>query len=99
MVKKINVSVVGGSGYAGGELLRLLLFHPNVNLQQVTSNSFAGKKISAAHPNLRKITEIGFCKPEELKECDLLFLATPHGFAMNHIQEFRKKAKRIILES
>ena len=51
-----TVSIVGGSGYSGGELLRLLLAHPDVEVQQVTSERFAGKFAHNAHPNLRKVS-------------------------------------------
>ena len=92
----LNVSIVGGSGYTGGELLRLLLFHPEVRVQQVTSNQHAGKRVSLLHPNLRKVTDLTFSKRDELKECDLLFLATPHGEAMKKVNEYFQVAPRII---
>jgi len=56
----ITVSIVGASGYGGGELLRLLMFHPEVEIKQVTSESLTGKPVGRAHPNLRKITNIKF---------------------------------------
>ncbi|MDP2586194.1 MAG: N-acetyl-gamma-glutamyl-phosphate reductase [Candidatus Komeilibacteria bacterium] len=93
---KIKVSIVGGSGYAGGELLRLLLNHPHVEVTQITSRSMAGKKVTLLHPNLRKATELRFIKPEELVECDLLFLAMPHGEVMGRLDEYLGKAKKII---
>ena len=96
MQGKIKVAILGGSGYAGGELLRLLLMHPRVEIKQVTSNQFAGRKISTAHPNLRKVTELQFCKAEELQPCDLLFVATPHGFSMSKMPELMKLAPKII---
>ena len=58
MTDKLNVSIVGGSGYVGGELLRLLLFHPHVTVQQITSVSQVGKFAHTAHPNLRSATDI-----------------------------------------
>ena len=81
----LDVSVVGGSGYGGGELIRLLLDHPEVNIKQVTSERFAGKPVSRVHPNLRKHTALKFCKISELEKCDHLFLSLPHGHAMNNI--------------
>lgn len=75
----LNVSVIGGSGYAGGELVRLLLSHPEVNLKQVTSERNAGKFIRTTHPNLRKRTEMKFVASADLEPCDVLFLALPHG--------------------
>ena len=65
MKRNISVSIIGGSGYAGGELLRLLLFHPNVKVLQVTSRQFAGQLVSRAHPNLRKISNLIFCKQDK----------------------------------
>jgi N-acetyl-gamma-glutamyl-phosphate/LysW-gamma-L-alpha-aminoadipyl-6-phosphate reductase len=91
-----SVSIVGGSGYTGGELLRLLLFHPHCTVRQVTSERFAGKFVHNAHPNLRKATRLKFCSIAELEPCDLLFLCLPHGQSMGRIDEFRGHAPRII---
>ncbi len=91
-----SVSIVGGSGYTGGELLRLLLFHPHCAVQQITSERFAGKFVHNAHPNLRKATRLKFCAISELEPCDLLFLCLPHGQSMGRIDEFRGLAPRII---
>jgi N-acetyl-gamma-glutamyl-phosphate/LysW-gamma-L-alpha-aminoadipyl-6-phosphate reductase len=91
-----TVSIVGGSGYTGGELLRLLLFHPHCAVQQVTSERFAGKFVHNAHPNLRKATRLKFCAISELEPCDLLFLCLPHGQSMGRIDEFRELAPKII---
>ena len=96
MSPKLNVSIVGGSGYVGGELLRLLLFHPQVSLKQITSASQAGKFVYNAHPNLRGVTDLQFSYPDTLERCDLLFLAQPHGFAAKHIEQFAGLAERII---
>ncbi len=96
MKSKIKVSIIGGSGYAGGELLRLLLFHPDVTVSQVTSRQFAGQLAAHAHPNLRKVTNLVFCKPEEVKECDLLFVALPNGVSMEYMNGFKKIAPKII---
>lgn len=96
MKSKINVSIIGGSGYAGGELLRLLLFHPNITVSQVTSRQFAGQLVTRVHPNLRKVTSLVFCKPEEIKECDLLFVALPNGVSMEYMNGFKKTAPKII---
>lgn len=95
-MNKIKVSIAGGSGYTGGELIRLLLFHPNVDLKQVSSERYAGKFIFKAHPNLRKITELKFCKLSELQECDVLFLCLPHGKSMQKIQDYKKLAKKVV---
>lgn len=92
----LSVSIVGGSGYAGGELLRLLLGHPEVEVQQVTSERYAGRYVYSVHPNLRDRTRLQFSRLEELDTCDLLFLALPHGEAARQIERFAELADRII---
>ena len=93
---KLKVSVVGGSGYAGGDLIRLLLFHPNVELKQVTSERFLGKSLFKVHPILRGQSCLNFCSIDELEKCDLLFLALPHGKSMSEIKKFEQLADKII---
>jgi len=95
-MKKIRVSIAGGSGYSGGELLRLLLFHPQVEMGQVTSERFFGKFVHKLHPNLRKLTDLKFCSLDELEACDLLFLCLPHGQAMKNIEKYLGLSERII---
>jgi len=92
----MNVSIVGGSGYTGGELLRLLLRHPKVDVAQVTSDSMAGKPVVRAHPNLRRLTDLRFTPHSDLDPCDLLFLAMPHGRGMDRIPEFLARAGKVI---
>ncbi|MDQ3523783.1 MAG: N-acetyl-gamma-glutamyl-phosphate reductase, partial [Chloroflexota bacterium] len=67
----VEVSVIGGSGYAGGELVRLLLAHPEVTIRQVTSERFVGKFVRMLHPNLRTVTDLKFVKSESLEPCDV----------------------------
>jgi LysW-gamma-L-alpha-aminoadipyl-6-phosphate/LysW-L-glutamyl-5-phosphate reductase len=74
--------IVGGSGYVGGELLRLLLRHPEIRVVQVTSDSMAGRPVTRAHPNLRRATDLTFAPLAERRSADLTFLATPHGESM-----------------
>ncbi len=93
---KVKVSIVGASGYTGGELLRLLLFHPNVEVKQVTSESYTGKFVHKIHPNLRKSTMMKFVSASELETCDLLFLSLPHNNSQNQIDEYKKLAPKII---
>ena len=81
----IKVGILGGSGYGGSELLRLLLFHPQAELKLVTANEHAGKRVDAVHPNLAKLTDLKFDSmpdPRELGGLDCVFLALPHGQAM-----------------
>jgi N-acetyl-gamma-glutamyl-phosphate/LysW-gamma-L-alpha-aminoadipyl-6-phosphate reductase len=92
----IRVAIVGASGYAGGEALRLLLGHPEVEVTQITSETYAGQYAHFVHPNLRGRTDLRFVRPSELKPCDVLFLAMPHGEAMKHIEEFAAMAERIV---
>ncbi|MEW5957094.1 MAG: N-acetyl-gamma-glutamyl-phosphate reductase [Chloroflexota bacterium] len=96
MTEKLQVSIVGGSGYVGGELLRLLLFHPKVEIKQITSASQTGKFVHTVHPNLRGVTDLQFSHPDTLEACDLLFLAQPHGFSARHIERLAGLAGRII---
>jgi LysW-gamma-L-alpha-aminoadipyl-6-phosphate/LysW-L-glutamyl-5-phosphate reductase len=92
----MKVSIAGGSGYAGGELIRLLLGHPDVELGQVTAESAAGQFVHSVHPNLRGRVSAKFVPLAELAPCDLLFLALPHGMAMGRIDEFAKLAPHLI---
>lgn len=92
----MRVSIVGGSGYAGGELLRLLLAHPEVELVQVTSERSKGRFVHSVHPNLRGRTSIKFTSPSAIEPVDLLFLALPHGEASRRIDEFAGLAERIV---
>lgn len=92
----IRASIIGGSGYAGGELLRLLLGHSQVEVAQVTSQRYAGQFVHSVHPNLRGATRLKFCAMAELAGCDLLFLALPHGRAAEQIERFAGLAERIV---
>jgi len=95
-MNNLNVSIIGGSGYSGGELLRLLLLHPGVRLRQVTSNSGAGLPVTQVHPNLRSSTSLRFSRLAELASCDLLFIALPNGESMKHMPDWMDKADKII---
>ncbi len=64
----MKVSIVGASGYGGGELLRLLLQHPRIEIHQCTSERFAGKPVTRLHPNLRKRTTLKFCSLQESRK-------------------------------
>lgn len=92
----IRASIIGGSGYGGGELLRLLLAHPCVEVKQVTSRSHWGEYVYQVHPNLRKQTQLKFSDPTALEPVDVLFLAQPHGQAQHHIEEYAKLAPKIV---
>lgn len=92
----MKVSIVGASGYTGGELLRLLLFHPQVEVAQVTSESHAGEYVHHQHPNLRKRTALQFTSRAALAPCDVLFLALPHGEAQKHIEHYMALAPKMV---
>ena len=92
----ISASIVGGSGYAGGELLRLLLGHPEVDVRQVTSRSLAGKFVTVSHPNMRGHTQLKFCDPADLEPCDLLFICVPHGSSAGQAEAFTNLAPVVI---
>jgi len=98
---KIRVGIFGGSGYGGSELLRILLFHPNVDLVFVTANEQAGKPIGEVHRNLNGLTELSFIKTpdnlENLNSVDCVFLALPHGQAMEIVPRLPKDIKAIDL--
>lgn len=96
MTARISVSIIGGSGYVGGELLRLLLDHPHVEVKQVTSERNAGSFVHFTHPNLRGRTKLQFVSATAIEACDLLFLCLPHGGAMERIADFAALAERII---
>ena len=91
-----RVSILGGSGYTGGELLRLLLDHPQVEVAQITSESRAGKFVCSTHPNLRGRTDQKFVRADELGACDFLYLALPHGEAARRIEALAPVAERIL---
>ena len=91
-----TVSIIGGSGYGGGELLRLLLGHPQVEVKQVTSRSHLGEYVYQVHPNLRKRTTLKFSDPEQVEAVDVLFLALPHGEAQKKIDQYAALAPKIV---
>jgi N-acetyl-gamma-glutamyl-phosphate/LysW-gamma-L-alpha-aminoadipyl-6-phosphate reductase len=92
----IRAGIIGGSGYTGGELLRLLLAHPQVEVAQVTSRSHLGEYVYQVHPNLRKQTQLKFIDPEQVTPVDVLFLALPHGQAQHKIDHYASLAERIV---
>jgi len=96
MGESLSVSIVGASGYAGGELLRLLLDHPGVEIRQATSESNRGKFIHTIHPNLRGRAKMSFVGLDELQDCDVLFVSLPHGTAMARMPDLMGRAKKII---
>ena len=92
----IQAGIVGGSGYTGGELLRLLHFHPAVEVTQITSREHAGRYIHTLHPNLRDVSRLKFTQPDALEACDMLFLAMPHGTVARQVDHFASLAPKLI---
>jgi N-acetyl-gamma-glutamyl-phosphate/LysW-gamma-L-alpha-aminoadipyl-6-phosphate reductase len=92
----VKATIVGGSGYVGGELLRLLVGHPEVDVAQITSISQTGKFARNAHPNLRGRCDLKFTAPSEVEACDVLFLAGAHGETANKIEHWADLGKTII---
>ena len=90
----MKAGVIGAAGYAGGELLRLLLDHPKVDEIVAGSESLAGKPVTAAHPNLRKRTSLSFVHYEDVGKCDVLFLSLPNGAHRAH--EFEDRGAMLI---
>ena len=95
----MKVGVIGASGYVGGELLRLLIKHPKAELTMATSSTYAGQYVYRLHPNLRGQTDLKFVKPDlkkAVEECDLLFMATPHGVSSNLVPSIFETGIKII---
>jgi N-acetyl-gamma-glutamyl-phosphate reductase len=98
---KIQIAIFGGSGYGGSELLRILLLHPNAEIKIVTANEHAGEAVSAVHRNLFGVTDLIFTKApddlESLADFDCVFLALPHGQAMEIVPKLPANVKVIDL--
>lgn len=97
-MKKVNVGIVGGTGYTGVELLRLLANHPQVSLKVITSRSNAGQAVAEMYPNLRGKVDLRFTEPsiESYRQCDLIFFATPNATAMHQVEELLDAGIRVI---
>ncbi|KAA8734402.1 N-acetyl-gamma-glutamyl-phosphate reductase [Acinetobacter qingfengensis] len=94
----IDVGIVGGTGYTGIELIRLILQHPQARLKMLTSRTEAGVKIADMFPSLRGILDLEFSPLdiEQLKTCHVVFFATPHGVAMKHAKALTEAGVKII---
>ena len=88
-MSKYKIGIVGATGYTGSELLRLLIHHPDVTIEFVTSESHAGKRITDIHPHLLDISDIILESSDKIPDydVDLVFLALPHGVSMNFVKE------------
>ncbi len=96
--KKLKIGIVGGTGYTGVELLRLLALHPQAELSVITSRGEAGLPVADMFPSLRGFVDLKFSDPAtvDLTQCDVVFFATPHGVAMNQAQALLKANVKII---
>jgi len=91
-----EASIIGGSGYTGGELVRLIVEHPELELGQVTSRSKEKRSITNTHPNLRGKTDARFVHPDNLEPTNVLFTATPHGYTMEEMPRLREYADTVV---
>lgn len=95
----LRAGVIGGSGYVGGELVRILLNHPHVEIGYVSSREYASKYIHTAHPNLKGVTAITFSKPSleaAIKSSDVIFTCVPHGTAVEIVPKFLERGVRVL---
>lgn len=94
----IKAGIVGATGYTGSELLRLLVGHPHVEITAVCSRSDAGSPVSSMFPNLRGFLDVDFCTPaaENLRDCDVIFFATPHGVAQAMMDDILSTGARVV---
>lgn len=95
----IKAGIIGASGYTGGELLRLLVNHPNVKLELATSRSLAGKPVTSTHKHLEGFLDLKYENPnsENIRErCDVVFVAVPHGSAMDYVPELLDGDTKVI---
>ena len=95
----IKAGIIGASGYTGGELLRLLVNHPNVELELATSRSLAGKPVTGTHKHLEGFLDLKYENPdpETIRErCDVVFIAVPHGSAMTYVPELLNGDTKVI---
>jgi N-acetyl-gamma-glutamyl-phosphate reductase len=99
MSKRFRAAVIGGSGYGGGELIRRLLFHPDVELVRVASVDFVGEPLSAAHPNLEGVTDLtfqGITPAEAAAGMDIVLLGLPHKISATKMPELMASGARIV---
>jgi N-acetyl-gamma-glutamyl-phosphate reductase len=94
----IKIGIVGGTGYTGVELLRILATHPQAQLTAITSRKEDGLPVAEMYPSLRGRVDLAFCSPDKAKltECDVVFFATPHGVAMAQAPELLAAGVKVI---
>ena len=94
----IKIGIIGGTGYTGVELLRLLAAHPQADVKVITSRGEAGKKVAELFPSLRGHLDLAFSapNPKTLAGCDVVFSATPNGVAMTQARELLQSGVKLI---
>jgi N-acetyl-gamma-glutamyl-phosphate/LysW-gamma-L-alpha-aminoadipyl-6-phosphate reductase len=92
----ITAAVVGAAGYLGGELLRLLIGHPRVTVTAAVSTRFPGRRVDGPHPHLRGLTDLIFCREDQLTGYDVLFFATPHRITMTVLPRLAARATVVV---
>ncbi len=94
----IKIGIVGGTGYTGVELLRILATHPHAQITAITSRKESGMPVAELYPSLRGHTDLAFTTPDDarLADCDVVFFATPHGVAMSQARELLAANVKII---
>ena len=95
----MRIGVIGASGFTGGEVLRLLLSHPRVEVTLATSREYADEYVFRVHPNLRGVTDLKFSLPDLdkiAKSCDVVFLATPHGASVKYTPQLLEVGLRVV---
>ncbi|VVB66230.1 [LysW]-L-2-aminoadipate/[LysW]-L-glutamate phosphate reductase [Candidatus Gugararchaeum adminiculabundum] len=92
----ISANIIGASGYTGGDLLRILVTHPEVEVKAATSERFAGEPVKKIHPNLRSFVDYNFVSVKEIKEADVVFLCVPHGMAAPYVEQYMDSGTKIV---
>jgi N-acetyl-gamma-glutamyl-phosphate reductase len=96
--RKLDIAIVGATGYTGVELLRLLAVHPQASVKVITSRAEKGMPVAELYPSLRGYVDLSFVEPDvdQLGECDVVFFATPHGVAQATVPDLMKRKPRIV---
>lgn len=97
-MSKKRIGIIGATGYTGSELVRILLNHPNVEIEFITSESYAGKRFSDVHPFFEGIADMPLVSASDIDNYkpDLVFLALPHGVSMDYVKTFKDKPFKIV---
>lgn len=99
-MKKLKAGIVGGTGYTGSELIRLLLLHSGVTLEAVSSESRSGERITDVHPHLTGLTDLSFVSMDDLdpEKLDVLFLGLPHGVSMQYVKKSDAQRHCVVID-